>query len=65
VDLDEICSLVQDGSKTDKIGGQPPVLPHINNRITTVENFVRHEDMLYMNANTFTDKYSYLGSYLM
>lgn len=63
--LDEICSLVQDGSKTDKIGGQPPVLPHINNRITTVENFAKYDNTLYMSANTFTDKYRYLGSYLM
>jgi hypothetical protein len=41
------------------------ILKHINGRITKTENFVRYDRYIYMVANTFTDDYKFLGSYLM
>ena len=61
--LDDKCTSSSDGtyaSNIDKL-----LLPHINARITKSEWYVKHDNHLYILANTFTDNYAFLWSYLM
>ncbi len=41
------------------------ILPHIDKKITKAEGYVKYNDYLYMDANTFTDNYRFLGSYFL
>ena len=71
--LDEICRYAADGvnvypTYTSPSGiktQQDIILPHILKKITTARNVVKYDNTLYMSADTFTDDYNYLGSYLV
>lgn len=68
-DLQTICSL-SDGTYS----AQPPiVLPHIDKKITKANNYIRmrwigshnFNGVIFFHANTFTDDYKFIGSYLL
>lgn len=60
-DLDTACYNSMNGSTSQ----EKLILKHINGRITKSEWYVKYNDYLYIVANTFTDNYRFLGSYLV
>ena len=62
-DLDTICDSKTDGAYTSN--NDELILKHINEKITKTSGYVKYDDYLYMVANTFTDNYRFLGSYLL
>ena len=60
-DLDTICS----NSAEWSVGHETIILPHIDKKITKAEGYVKYDGHLYMDANTFTDNYRFLGAYFL